>query len=266
MSVKLVIFTDLDGTLLDDNYSFEDARPGLKLLKEHKIPLIFCSAKTKAEQEVIREKMGINDPFIVENGSAIYIPKNHFRKSYGRAVGDYNVVVLGIESEKIIEEIKKLREKYYIMNYYFMSDEEVSEVTGLSLEDARRAKMREFGETIVKADERALDELKKKFEVVSGGRFIQVYGKGADKGEAVRILTEMYRKEYGNIVTIGIGNAQNDLPMLKAVQKPAIVKNSDGTWANLEIESLHRAERIGPAGWVDVVKKYVSEYILSQKL
>jgi len=261
MSVKIVIFTDLDGTLLDDNYSFEDAELGLELLKKYSIPLIFCSAKTKAEQEVIRKEMGINDPFIVENGSAIYIPKGHFRKSYGKDAGDYEVVILGIESREIIGEIKRLREKYKIRNYYFMSVEEVSEVTGLDLEDARRAKMREFGETIVKADEVALEELKKKFEVVPGGRFIQVYGKGADKGEAVRILTEMYREEYGNVVTVGIGNAQNDLPMLKAVENPAIVKNSDGSWANLDIKNLYRAERIGPAGWVDVVKKYISEYL-----
>jgi len=260
-----VIFTDLDGTLLDDEYSFEKAKPGLKLIKKYRIPLIFCSAKTKAEQEVIRKKMDINDPFIVENGSAIYIPKGHFSKSYGKDAGDYEVIVLGIESKKVIEEIKKLREQYSILNYYFMSDEEVSKVTGLSLEDARRAKMREFGETIVRADKRAIQELKKKFEVVSGGRFTQVYGKGADKGEAVRILTEMYVEEYGSVVTVGIGNAQNDLPMLKAVQKPAIVKNSDGSWADLDIENLYKEERIGPEGWAEVVRKYVSEYYLNQR-
>jgi len=257
MSTKVVVFTDLDGTLLDDNYSFEDAIPGLKLLREYNVPLIYCSAKTKAEQEVIREKMGINDPFIVENGSAIYITKGHFKSVHAKDANGYEVVVLGIESSRIIEEIKRLRKRFKIRNYYFMSDEEVAEVTGLSLEDAKRAKMREFGETIVKAEEGALEELRKKFEVVHGGRFIQVYGKGADKGKAVRILTEMYRKEFGDVKTVGIGNAQNDLPMLKAVQYPAIVKNSDGTWADINIENLYREERRGPSGWAEVVKKFV---------
>jgi|Deesub1362B_J571_1020462.scaffolds.fasta_scaffold00237_53 mannosyl-3-phosphoglycerate phosphatase family protein len=261
MSTKVVIFTDLDGTLLDDNYSFEDAIQGLKLLREYNIPLIYCSAKTKAEQEVIREKMDINDPFIVENGSAIYIPRGHFKNIRAENADGYEVVILGIESAKIIEEIRRLRERFRIKNYYFMSDEEVAEVTGLSLEDARRAKMREFGETIVEAEEDALNELRKKFEVVHGGRFIQVYGIGADKGEAVRILTEMYRKEFGDVKTVGIGNALNDLPMLKAVQYPAVVKNSDGTWAEIEIENLYREEKIGPSGWAEVVKKFVKKFV-----
>jgi mannosyl-3-phosphoglycerate phosphatase len=257
MVEKVVIFTDLDGTLLDDNYSFKEAIPGLELLKKHNVPLIFCSAKTKAEQEVIREKMRINDPFIVENGSAIYIPKGHFKKAHGKDAGEFEVVILGIRAKYVIDEIEKLKKDYEIVNYHSMSDEEVSEVTGLSLEDARRAKMREFGETIVKAEKVAMEELKKKFEVVSGGRFTQVYGKGADKGEAVRILTEMYRQEFGSVKTIGIGNAQNDIPMLKAVEYPAIVKNSDGTWANLEIANLYKEEKIGPRGWTEIVKMHL---------
>jgi len=43
-----VIFTDLDGTLLDDNYSYKDALLVLRVLNKRKIPLVFCSAKTKA--------------------------------------------------------------------------------------------------------------------------------------------------------------------------------------------------------------------------
>ncbi|MFO7966733.1 MAG: HAD-IIB family hydrolase [Archaeoglobaceae archaeon] len=259
MGEKTVIFTDLDGTLLDDNYNFEDAKPGLKLLNDKKVPLVFCSAKTKAEQEVIRSEMGINDPFIVENGSAIYIPKGHLQKVHGEDAGKYEVVILGIRSEEIIEEIKKLRERYMIKCYYFMSDEEVSEVTGLSLEAARNAKKREFGETVVEAERGALDELRKKFEVVSGGRFIQVFGKGSDKGEAVRILTNMYRKEYGGVKTIGVGNAENDKPMLEAVQHPNLVKNSDGTWAELNIENIQKVTGIGPHGWTQVVKMFVGD-------
>lgn len=257
MREKTVIFTDLDGTLLDDNYNFEEAKPGLRILNENKVPLVFCSAKTKAEQEVIRSEMGINDPFIVENGSAIYIPKGHLQKVHGEDAGQYEVVILGIRSQEIIEEIKKLREKYMIKSYYFMSDEEVSKVTGLSLKAARNAKKREFGETVVEAEKEALEELNKKFEVVSGGRFIQVFGKGSHKGEAVRILSNMYRKEYGGVKTIGIGNAENDKPMLEAVQYPHLVKNSDGNWAELDIANIQKVTGVGPKGWTQVVKIFM---------
>jgi len=47
---KLIIFTDLDGTLLDySNYSFEPVLPALQLLKEKDINLIICSRKTRKE-------------------------------------------------------------------------------------------------------------------------------------------------------------------------------------------------------------------------
>ena len=69
--LKPVIFTDLDGTLLDRaGYSYAPAVPALERLRRNKIPLVFCSAKTRAEQEVYRKEIEIYDPFIVENGGA----------------------------------------------------------------------------------------------------------------------------------------------------------------------------------------------------
>jgi mannosyl-3-phosphoglycerate phosphatase len=251
-----IIFTDLDGTLLDKNYSYKKALPVLKILRKKKVPIIFCSAKTKSEQEVIRNKLKINHPFIVENGSAIYIPKGYFGKKVGEVKGRYEIIVLGVKSEKIRKEIKKLKKKYKIKGYQDMSDKEVANVTGLNLKNAKLAKMREFGETIIEADKKALEELKKKFNVVDGGRFVQVFGKKADKGEAVKILTRMY-ESFGEVITIGIGNAQNDEKMLKVVGLSAIVKNPDDNWANLKIEGIYKTNGIGPAGWAKVVKKFV---------
>ena len=76
---KIIVFTDLDGTMIDrDTYSFEIALPLLKELKKSKIPVIFCTAKTKKENEYYQKKLKVECPFIVENGGAIFIPKNYF--------------------------------------------------------------------------------------------------------------------------------------------------------------------------------------------
>jgi mannosyl-3-phosphoglycerate phosphatase family protein len=75
-----VVFTDIDGTLVDIN----TAQYGMKtnelisVMKEKNIPLILTSAKTRLEQNKIREDLGLSDPFIVENGGAIVIPKGYF--------------------------------------------------------------------------------------------------------------------------------------------------------------------------------------------
>ena len=76
-----VIFTDMDGTLLDhDTYSFEAARPTLASLKEQNIPVIPTTSKTYAELIVLRDTIGLDGPFIVENGAAIYIPHGFFKQ------------------------------------------------------------------------------------------------------------------------------------------------------------------------------------------
>ncbi|MCK6469820.1 MAG: HAD hydrolase family protein [Candidatus Brocadia sinica] len=74
-----IIFTDLDGTLLDHStYSFEEAREATSLVKKKNIPIVICMSKTQAGIEVYRERMGNEDPFISENGGAIIIPKGYF--------------------------------------------------------------------------------------------------------------------------------------------------------------------------------------------
>jgi mannosyl-3-phosphoglycerate phosphatase len=76
---KLVIFTDLDGTLLDSGYSFKKAVPALRLVQKSDTPLILCSSKTRVEVELYRKRLGNRHPFISENGGGIFIPKNYFK-------------------------------------------------------------------------------------------------------------------------------------------------------------------------------------------
>jgi len=79
MASCFVIFTDLDGTLLDaETYSYEAARPALAMLKKRQIPVVLCTSKTRAETEAIARRLGLKHPFIVENGGAIFIPQGYF--------------------------------------------------------------------------------------------------------------------------------------------------------------------------------------------
>lgn len=42
---RTIVITDLDGTLLDEKYSFEAARPALELLREKPVSVVVCSAR-----------------------------------------------------------------------------------------------------------------------------------------------------------------------------------------------------------------------------
>ena len=79
---KTVIFTDLDGTLLDAaDYSYAEAQPALGQVAESGTPLVLCSSKTRAELEVYRKRLANAHPFISENGGGIFIPIGYFSVS-----------------------------------------------------------------------------------------------------------------------------------------------------------------------------------------
>ena len=100
-----IVFTDLDGSLLDfDRYSFEGARPSLDRLKRLDIPVVFTTSKTRREVEVLRRETGIDAPFIVENGAAVYVPPFYSAGFHGAALrheAGLASLVLGMDYARI---------------------------------------------------------------------------------------------------------------------------------------------------------------------
>ena len=79
MTTRPLIFTDIDGTLLDHfDYSFSDAIEVIEALNERHIPIIANTSKTFAEMEKLQQTIGFNSPFISENGAVVYIPIGYF--------------------------------------------------------------------------------------------------------------------------------------------------------------------------------------------
>jgi mannosyl-3-phosphoglycerate phosphatase len=67
--LPLLIFTDLDGTLLDHHsYSFSAALPALQRLRRFNIPLIPVTSKTLAELAPLMRELDNPHPCIAENG------------------------------------------------------------------------------------------------------------------------------------------------------------------------------------------------------
>lgn len=204
------------------------------------------------------KKFGINHPFIVEDGSAIYIPENYFNKKAGRKIKKYEVIVLGVEIKEIMRDLNKLKKNYRIKGFHDSTPSEISKITGLDLKLAKLAKEREFSETLVEIEEKVIKKLKKKYNVVIGGNFFHVFGKRADKGKAVRILKKLFEKKFKEkIISIGIGNSYTDEAMLKEVDIPVLVKNPDGKWANIKLRNIYKTQGIGPSGWVEAIKKII---------
>jgi mannosyl-3-phosphoglycerate phosphatase len=258
--VRNLIFTDLDGTLLDPRtYSYEKSLAAINRLKEHDIPVIFCSAKTRAEQKVYRRELGLFHPFIVENGGAIFIPRGYFPFSfdYHKAVEDLFVIELAIPYPEVRALLAKLGKQngFRFRGFGDMTAAEIAEITGLNIESAELARQREYDEPVefCPSGDKDLSKFLAKLGGAGlswsrGGRLYHVKA-GGDKGKAVEILSGLYRKMYGKITTVGLGNGLNDLPMLSQVDIPVLVQKSDHSWEDMNLPRLRKVEGIGPEGW-----------------
>ncbi len=252
--MKEAIFSDLDGTLLDHKtYSYVKAKKSINLIKRKKIPLVFCTSKTRAEVEFYRKKLGIKDPFISENGGAIFIPRNYFDFRYKCKKGKYNIIEVGVgyqELQKIVDKIK--RKGIKIITFKDLTAKEVAKDAGLKLERARLAKKREY-DVVFKVNKKDIKKIEKivkknKLKLLKGGRYYHI--NKSDKGKAVRILTKMLKKKIGKIKTIGFGDSENDFDMLDNVDVPYLVKRPNNKYKS---KRYNKANGIGPVGFNKVI-------------
>ncbi|KPK45867.1 MAG: hypothetical protein AMK74_02150 [Nitrospira bacterium SM23_35] len=268
---KIIIFTDLDGTLLDTHtYSFSAALPSLQLLRGKDIPLIICSSKTRAEIEHYRMKMKNHHPFISENGGGVFIPKKYFTITFSDSKflvvqnRKYDTITLGSPYKDLRTVIQELREQGLpVKGFGDMSAEEVAALTNLSIYEALMAKKRGFDEPFVfEGDDAEIRRLstfiQSKGFTVTRGRFFHILG-NYDKGMAVSILSELYKKQFGEILTAAVGDSPNDLPMLQQVDMPFIVQKPDGSYDPfLDLPGITKADDIGPKGWNKAIEKLLS--------
>ena len=290
MMGQLTIFTDLDGTLLHPKtYSFEAALPALNLIKEKNIPLILCSSKTRAEIEVYREKFKNNHPFISENGGGIFIPEGYFSETPspqpspargeggvdliipppltggGKGEGGkYSIIILGRPYSEIRNVFIGIRNRLKIKARGFgdMSAKEIAALAGLTLTEAKLAKQRDFDEPFLfEEGEMRIHEFLKAIENTglhwTQGRFYHILGDN-DKGKAVTMLKEFYKKAYGRIKTIGLGDKFNDLSLLQEVDYPVLVQDEKGSYdTRVNMPNLITGDGIGPEGWNKEVIKLI---------
>lgn len=265
--MKVIIFTDLDGTLLNhDDYFFEEALPAMTMIKESGIPLIITTSKTRREVEVIREEMGIIDPFIIENGGGIFFTDGYRNLDIqsGQKKAGYIIIELGVTYKRIRNFFATVMTRFNARGFGDMSIKEISDLTGLSIDKAALAKNREYTEPFLldsDQDSSALANLAKSrgMKITRGGRFYHLMGLHQDKGAAVRLVRDIFRRHMGeNMISIGIGDRDNDRPMLQEVDIPVLIPHPEGDYSDIHLPGLVKAEAPGARGWNDVVERILN--------
>lgn len=274
-SHAIVVFTDLDGTLLDsETYAFDAATDALNELRARLIPLVLVSSKTRAEIEPIRSRLGNRHPFIVENGGAVIIPAGYFPfpLTAAKTSGPYFLLEFGTPYTQLRQALKEIASELGtpLRGYGDMSVDEVAQRTGLSLEEAALSKERDYDEPFVidgHGQDIQIDRLAKAIaryglRWTTGDRFHHLMG-SQDKGDAVRHLIRCYQKHYQDeekrLTTLALGNSLNDVPMLAAADTPILVQLANGTYtAGIDLPRLIRAPAPGPVGWNQAVLSLLS--------
>lgn len=247
----VLVVSDLDGTLLDhETYSWAAARPALDVLRSAGAGVVLASSKTAAEISDLRDAIDFPDwPSIVENGSGLLEPRED-------PSGDSSVY------ETLRSAIATLPAGF--RGFGDMTDQEVSDRTGLSLSAAQKARMRRFSEPGVwDGDSASLDAFLEAARAASltvqrGGRFTTL-SFGGTKADKVVELIARFKPRH----TIVLGDAPNDVEMLKQADHGVIVANPSSPDLPLlpgEAEGrIRRTTRPGPEGWAEAVLDILKE-------
>jgi len=258
---KLIFYTDLDGTLLNHHdYCWQDAAEMIQKLKNLNFPIVFNTSKTLKEVQKFREETEVYEPFVIENGGAVWLPANYFNGEQGR------LVVLGKDLSTILELIKPLRPDYHFESYSEMSPERISELTGLSIEDSKLSSQRICSEPMIwKDSETKLKDFQDRLKelglnLLKGGRFYHIAG-FSDKGDALKYLNEKYKVQYSEheVNSVALGDSPNDLSMLEEADIAVIIPRVDGTYIEVGNDNKIRAGYKGPKGWTQAISKILTE-------
>ncbi|RLA48998.1 MAG: mannosyl-3-phosphoglycerate phosphatase [Gammaproteobacteria bacterium] len=274
---QFLVFTDLDGSLLDHHtYSYLGALPQLHLLEHLGIPVIPVTSKTRLEIEHLRAALGNSHPFVVENGAAVFIPVGYFATQPVATVEceGYWVREFSAPRDKWLGILEQLSGEFSgEYDYFFRAGTAgVARMTNLSEAGAAQANQREYSEPVQWLGDQArkaefISRLQSSgASVLQGGRFLAVSG-DCDKGRALAWLRQLYQQSKPGIPChdLAIGDSGNDCAMLEAAETALLVRSPVHKFPALQrADGMIFSTDYGPAGWAEGVACWLHSYQLPE--
>ncbi|WP_143871813.1 HAD-IIB family hydrolase [Catenovulum sediminis] len=263
-NMRLLVFTDMDGTLLDhDTYDWQAALPSINTLKKMDVPIICNTSKTLAEVCQLHEQINLGDPFIVENGSAIYQPAENGKTQLMHLIGARRADILDLLT-------KQKSWDYQFEGFNDWTVEQVIQHTGLSASEALLSKKRDFSEPIIwqgseQEKQQFITNLQKQnLMALQGGRFLSIQGQ-CNKGIALAWLKSHYSQKWGcPVLTVALGDSENDCAMLEEADVSVWIKRHKPAPKLARKKQVYHSNAYGPAGWNESMEHILQSFSAGQ--
>jgi mannosyl-3-phosphoglycerate phosphatase len=264
---KLLVVTDLDSSLLDENYGYEGAKGALRDLGERGFPLVLNSSKTYAELRELVQELEQCDAVVAENGGLVAIHHGSAIAPEGEADAfGYIEQTAGMRRVDILKEAHALRESegYAFEGFSDWTVEQVIHRTGLSYQAAELAMERATTEPIhwhgsdTEWDEFLQQMQQHGVKALRGGRFIHLMGQ-VDKVQGMQMVAERYRLAEPNTewIVVAVGDSANDQAMLEAADIAVVIPHSDGPRVSPNNSKRIDAPHPGSRGWGEAISNII---------
>ncbi len=185
------------------------------------------------------------------------IPHNYFpfQPSHAIREGTDYVLRFGSPYASIVDALRaaSAASGVAVRGFSDMTTEAVADETGLSLEEAARAQVRDHDEPFVILDGGhsaallgAITEAGKRW--TRGGRFYHITDH-LDKAAGAQLLIDCYRRVHDPIITVGLGDAENDIPLLRCCDLAFIVRSEAAGVLRSQLPEATITAESGPRGW-----------------
>lgn len=265
LPIRAIVGTDLDSTLLDDDYDLISAAQCLDRWANNGVLVIPASSKTLVEMVALNRLRRYPSPLIYENGAGVARPTN--AGGTATAAG-YQQDLAQQDYPALCTLLRSWQDQLALRSrgFHQLSAAEVAAITGLSIQAAALAKQRQASEPILWQDSKAMLQICAKkaqdngLQLIGGGRFVHLMPP-ANKGQALATLASSYgyQSKQSKPLLIGCGDSPNDAPLLAVSDACAVFPQARGTYLPVLNKPLVRAAGSGPKHWHNALTALLGE-------
>lgn len=228
-----MIFTDIDGTLLNSNHEVPEKTALFlqKLYREENIPVILVSARMPKGMRGIRKRIGVLCPMICYGGAYVLDEKENCLYSQTME-GEYTDSLISIAKKKVSLSLYSY-DQWYVLDTKDPWVLQESKITGIIPErlpentdsQSKIHKILCMGEADV--IEQLEKEIKESFPVSvyrSKPTYLEIMSDQVSKAKAVSLLGEYFHVPREKMIAFGDG--YNDIEMLQYVHRGIAMGNA----------------------------------------